>query len=92
MKLTGYLKDILLNIPTKFEEILKKLNFFCEILGILNNFDLRTIIYTLLVLRYMKFTRKKQVLVYNKNGLTMVKIYSTLFSLLLAILQVSHTA
>ena len=27
MKLTGYIKDVLLNIPTKFEGILKKLKF-----------------------------------------------------------------
>ena len=35
----------MLNIPTKFDVILKKL-IFCESLGTLNNFDLRTIIYT----------------------------------------------
>ena len=58
MKLTGYIKSILLNIPTKFEAILKKLNF-CEILGILNNFDLGTVIYNFMVLKCMKFTRKK---------------------------------
>ena len=39
MKLTGYIRGVMLNIPTKLEGILKKLNF-CQILGILNNFDL----------------------------------------------------
>ena len=57
MKLTGYLRDVLLNIPTKYEGILKKLNF-CEILSILNNFDLGTVIYTFMLLTCMKYTRK----------------------------------
>ena len=77
MKLTGYIRDVLLNIPTKFEGILRKLNF-CEILGILNNFDLRTVIYTFMVLKCMKFTRKTS-LIHNCNGLAMIKIYSTYF-------------
>ena len=47
----------MLNIPTKFEGILKKLKLL-EILGVLNSFDLRTVIYTLMVLKCMKFTRK----------------------------------
>ena len=77
MKLTGYIKDVLLNFPIKFEGILMQLNF-CEILGILNNFDLRTVIYTFMVLKCMKFTRKK-VLVCKLNGLAMVKTYSAYF-------------
>ena len=47
MKLTGYIRGVMLNIPTKFERILKKLNI-CEILGILKKkIDLRTVVYTL---------------------------------------------
>ena len=61
----------MLNIPTKFEGIQKKFNF-CEILGILSNFDLRTVFYTFMVLEYMKFTRKTS-LVCNNNGFAMVK-------------------
>ena len=57
MKLTGYLRDVNVNIPSKFEGILKKL-IFCEVLDILNNFDFRTVIYTFMVLKCMKFTRK----------------------------------
>ena len=83
MKLIGYIRDVLLNIPTKFEGILKKLNFY-EILGILNNFDLRTAIYTFMVLNYMKFTRKTS-LVCNYNGIEIIKIYSTYFTSLVIV-------
>ena len=65
------------NILTKFEGILKKL-FFCDILGILNSFDLRTVINMFMVLKCMKFTRKTS-LVQNYNGLAMIKLYSTYF-------------
>ena len=77
MKLTGYIKGAMHNIPTKFEGILKKLKFY-EILSILTNFYLRTVIYTFMVLKYMIFTRKTS-LVYNRNGLVKIKIYSTYF-------------
>ena len=67
----------MLNIPTKFEGILKKLKFLWN-LGPFSNFDLRTIIYTFMVLKCMTFTRK-QVLVGKLNGLAMVKIYSAYY-------------
>ena len=88
MKLTGYIKGVMLNIPTKFEGIQKKLNF-CEILGILKKFDLSTVVLPFMVLKCMKFTRKTS-LVHNENGLAMVEIYSTYFSLSLVIVQDSH--
>ena len=47
----------MLNIPKEFEVILKKLKF-CEILGTLGSFNLRTVSYTFMVLKCMKFTRK----------------------------------
>ena len=74
LQLTGYIRSVMLNIPTKFEVILKELNF-CEILGILSSFDLRTINYTFMVLKCMKFTRKT-ISVQNCNGLGLIKIYS----------------
>ena len=77
MKLTGYIRGVMLNIPTKFEGILKDLNFY-EILGILSNFDLRSVIYTFMVLKCMKFTRKTS-LVCKYNGLAMNEIYSAYF-------------
>ena len=66
------------NILTKFEVNLKKLNF-CEILGILSSFNLRTINYTFMVLKCMKFTRKI-ISVQNCNGLEIIKIYSAYFT------------
>ena len=50
LKLVVYVKGSEVNIPTKFQVILKKLNF--------QWFHLRTVIYTFMVLKCMKFTRK----------------------------------
>ena len=47
----------MLNIPTKFEGILKKLKFQWN-LGLLGNFRFLLMIYTFMVLKCMKFTRK----------------------------------
>ena len=57
MKHTGSIRGVLLNIPTNFEGILKKLKF-CETLGILNNFDLRTVIYTFMGLEMYEIYQK----------------------------------
>ena len=43
----------------KFEAILKKLKF-CEILGILNNFDLRTVIYAFYGIEMYEIYRKNK--------------------------------
>ena len=48
-------------------------------LGILNNFDLRPVIYTSMVLKCMKFTRRTS-LICNYNGTEMIKLYSTYFA------------
>ena len=74
LQFTGYIRGVMLNVPTKFEGILKKSNF-CEILGILSSFNFRTVIYTFMVLKYMNFTRKTS-LVQNYTGLAVIKLYS----------------
>ena len=57
MKLAVCTLGGVINIPTKFEAILKKLNFWW-ILGILSNFSFKTVISTFMALECLKFIRK----------------------------------